>query len=223
MQLIDIDTSALSPGAVTVHEAPATSQDPIEQRIDINEPVRIIVLPHPDGPEGGREKQVIATVLGKMVTRGDLHWEQLDALTGAILSPLLEQFQKEQGLVAEDAEIEQLAAAMSETLVPDRNDAPDREMWREIAQQFVLNWKTSRALYQHYGGTVIFQQSNPLEPVGAYCSFLREQEKKGAFRIHDPIQQKRFWDYFTRDHGPSVVPPDKVDYSTPWWLKKDGE
>ena len=88
---------------------------------------------------------------------------------------------------------------------------------RELAEEGVLSWKTSKALYEEYGGPVIFQQLNPFEPIGAYLVFLREYEKNGSFQIHDSRSNSRFWEYFTRDHGPWVVEPQKVDYSVPWW------
>jgi len=72
-------------------------------------------------------------------------------------------------------------------------------------------------MYQDYGGTVIWQQANPLEPVGAYLAFLREKELMGVFRIYDADRNVEFWRYFTRDHGAWVVPPERVDYSVPWW------
>ncbi len=42
----------------------------------------------------------------------------------------------------------------------------------------VIKWKTDKALYEKYGGTVIFQQSNPFEPVGAYRKLIEDAEKE---------------------------------------------
>jgi hypothetical protein len=66
------------------------------------------------------------------------------------------------------------------------------EMEREIYQPFVKNWKISKALHGEYGGTVIFQQANPLEPVGAYRKLLESHEAKGDFKIYDEKLKQQF-------------------------------
>ncbi len=88
---------------------------------------------------------------------------------------------------------------------------------RDACGRFIGQWKTSRALYEEYGGVVIFQQSNPFEPVGAYRQFLEEHERDGNLRIHDPALRERFWTYYVRDH-PFKVPESDIDFSQPWWV-----
>ena len=85
------------------------------------------------------------------------------------------------------------------------------------ARQFVESWKFSRALYEKYGGRVIFQQANPFEPLGAYRAFLEEHEKGGTFEIRDSDLRKRFWHYYV-DMPHSEVPVADVDLSKPWWV-----
>lgn len=80
------------------------------------------------------------------------------------------------------------------------------------------DWKLSKALYEEYGGTVIFQQANPLEPVGAYRQFLEKMERGKVFQIFDEANRKAFWHYFTRKH-PSELSPKDVNYAVPWWLQ----
>ena len=76
--------------------------------------------------------------------------------------------------------------------------------------------KSRRIEYERYGGPVIFQQGNPLEPVGAYRRFLQDVERGGAFEVYDPEDRKAFYDYFTRRH-PGVVPKELINYDKPWW------
>jgi hypothetical protein len=81
-------------------------------------------------------------------------------------------------------------------------------------------WKFNRALYAEYGGVVIFQQSNPFEPVGAHREWLEHHEEVGDFEILDPDARAQFWDYYQRDweSTPWVVhDPDPL--GQPWWLK----
>jgi hypothetical protein len=83
----------------------------------------------------------------------------------------------------------------------------------------VKGWKLDRMLYNTYGGTVIFQQGNPLEPVGAYRKFLEEMEDAKVFEVYDADNRQKFWHYFVRQH-PFQVPPDKIDFDKPWWMQK---
>ena len=102
-----------------------------------------------------------------------------------------------------------------------KKDMGPEEYVLPVCERMVLTWKLSKALYEQYGGGVIWQQFNPLEPVGAYLAFLKEHEKKGSFEILDADYKDRFWSYFTRDYGYKFI--EDVDYSTPWWkeLKRD--
>ena len=94
-----------------------------------------------------------------------------------------------------------------------------RPMKRRSARQFVRSWKINKALYEKYGGRVIFQQAGP-EPVDAYRDFLREQEKNGSFQILDKQYRAPFWQYFTNDAMHTFY--SKSDgakfINSPWWL-----
>jgi len=94
-----------------------------------------------------------------------------------------------------------------------------RPMKRQMAQQFVKSWKINKALYEHYGGRVIFQQAG-VEPLDAYRDFLKEQEKNGAFEILDKQYEAGFWRYFTNDKMHTFYNgEDGAKFiSTPWWL-----
>lgn len=93
------------------------------------------------------------------------------------------------------------------------------EMQRAFHRGAVRVWKISKALYEAYGGTVIFQQSNPMEPVGAYRKVLEAAQARGDFKILDQRFNDAFWAYFVREDHPFQYPPDQVDYSVPWWLR----
>jgi len=157
---------------------------------------------------------VVATVLGRTVTREDLKWESIDALRAAVFVPILEQYRAERNIVATDAAVESCARLISgwqPVAVPD-------DVIRKVAADHVLTWNTSKALFEEYGGTVIFQQFNALEPVGAYLTLLRDHEKRGTLHFNDARSAERFLKYFTGAH--MVVDPEKVDYSVPWWEKE---
>jgi len=114
----------------------------------------------------------------------------------------LERFQKSQELItkASSEEAEQI-----------------KKVQRRIAEDFVGRWKVNKALYDQYGGRIIFQQAGP-EPLDAYRDFLKAEEKRGSFKILDPQVEADFWRYFT-DEKMHVFTEDKNLLTTPWWLK----
>ena len=95
----------------------------------------------------------------------------------------------------------------------------ERAMKRRMASHFVNHWKINKALFNQYGGRVIFQQAGA-EPVDAYRDFLREQEKVGAFKILDPALADSFWRYFTNDAMHSFYSAEEGAkfINTPWWM-----
>lgn len=133
-------------------------------------------------------------------------------LEAVIWKLLREDYYRKNGVVATQAEMNAFARALFKQRVA-------RGVNRTLAEDAVKGWKFDRALYKQYGGTVIFQQSNPFEPVGAYRKFLEEHESKGSFEILDPALKQSFWAYYTGEPE-MVVPPAEVNYDTPWWLQK---
>jgi hypothetical protein len=146
-------------------------------------------------------------------------------LTSRIWTPIMADFAKTHDVEPTEEEIQGFAKsmnAMKADLPPEvTKNIPkmSAEMERKVNQPFVKNWKISKALYGEYGGTVIFQQANPMEPVGAYRKLLESHEAKGDFKIYDEKLKQQFWEYYVREH-PFQVPQNEVDYSEPWWLKK---
>lgn len=137
---------------------------------------------------------------------------QAELLVSLILDPLLREYAKAHAITASVDEINSMSRAVFGRRVA-------RGAIRTLAEDAVIQWKLSKALYQQYGGTVIFQQSNPFEPVGAYQKFLEEGEQKKAFEILDPQLRQGFWCYFTCEQS-MIVPPEEVNYDVPWWLQK---
>ena len=97
-----------------------------------------------------------------------------------------------------------------------------RLMKRQIAQEVVRMWKINKALYEKYGGRVIFQQAG-VEPLDAYRDFLKEEEKKESFQILDKQYEADFWRYFTNDAMHTFYSKDDGAkfINTPWWMMED--
>jgi hypothetical protein len=147
-----------------------------------------------------------------------------EKLSSLIWTPIMAEFAKTHDVEPTEEEIQGLAKSMKAMKadlpaeVAKNTPQISAEMERQIYQPFVKNWKISKALHGEYGGTVIFQQANPLEPVGAYRKLLESHEAKGDFEIYDEKLKQQFWEYYVREH-PFQVPQNLIDYSQPWWLQ----
>jgi hypothetical protein len=62
----------------------------------------------------------------------------------------------------------------------------------------IRQWKINKALYQKYGGRIIYGQSGPV-PLDAYREYLQEQEEQGKFAILNKEYEELFWNYFISD------------------------
>ncbi len=67
-----------------------------------------------------------------------------------------------------------------------------------MARGIIEQWMINKELYQQYGGRIIYQQLGP-EPLDAMRDYLKEQQKKGAFKILEKSFEAPFWDYFVND------------------------
>jgi len=83
----------------------------------------------------------------------------------------------------------------------------------------VTAWKYNKALFQQYGGRVIFQQAG-WEPIDAYKAFLEEHRDAKTFEIFSPSYMGVFeyiYKYF--DAGHNYLPQEDADkyFVKPWW------
>jgi hypothetical protein len=168
----------------------------------------------------------VATVLGKAVDTTDP-----EAVRGAILTALFDQYANEQGIRAEPAEIDALIEAMRGDRADNRDGAAADDltpkeraevdaMRHDMAGDIIRQWKINKALYEQYGGRIIYQQLGP-EPLDAYREFLRQREADGAFAIRDPAIEASFWRDFTDDSIHDFMTPGGADearaFTTPPW------
>jgi hypothetical protein len=89
-----------------------------------------------------------------------------------------------------------------------------------MGRAMIRQWKLNRALYQQYGGRIIYQQLGP-EPLDAYRRYLEERQAAGDFEIHDKSFEAQFWRYFTNDAMHDFYPPGSEEaaraFTTPPW------
>ncbi len=95
-----------------------------------------------------------------------------------------------------------------------------RRSAERVARVTVHQWNVNKALYEKYGGRVIFQQAG-YEPVDAYRALIGEVQERNAVEILDPSFPAPFADmikYLDIPH--QYMPKDEADryFSKPWWL-----
>lgn len=88
---------------------------------------------------------------------------------------------------------------------------------KEIAAKQVIQFQTEKAMYEEFGGRVIFRQSNPQMPIDAYNTLLSRYRDAGKLSIIDEDLRDAFWDVFTPPFQYEIA-PENVDFNQPWWL-----
>jgi hypothetical protein len=101
-------------------------------------------------------------------------------------------------------------------------DEIQRRSSERVARYTIRAWKVNKALYEKYGGRVIFQQAG-YEPVDAYRALIADVEKQNAVELLDPSFRTpfaRMREYL--DMGHNYLPKAAGDeyFAKPWWLKR---
>ena len=155
----------------------------------------------PAGVYGDPAAPVAGRVLGTVI-----HTQDAEELRYVVLKELTDRYAASQGITVTQAEKEAYVAHLREALSKDpavaaelgEESAEDRVARLEIAEAFIKQWKINRALYQQYGGRIVFQQGGP-EPLDAYRAFLEERQAAGDFDVLDASMAAPFWRYYRDD------------------------
>ena len=179
--------------------------------------------PPPPGPVSGLAG---GEVLGTVIQTQDA-----EELRYYVLQKLTDRYAVEKGIgvTAEEkaAYVEHRRAALSKDpnfagAAPEAEEsAEDKAAREEIATAFIMQWKINRALYEQYGGRIIFQQGGP-EPLDAYRKFLEESAARGDFKIADKDLEAGFWSYYRDESIHDFFKPGSAEeakaFAAPPWL-----
>jgi hypothetical protein len=166
---------------------------------------------------------VAARVLGNDVRTGDP-----DELRYLVLTPLVDRYASGRGIEVTPAETEAYVRSMQAFLekegVAQGEDSPEDAAARlQIGAAFIRQWKVNQALYQQYGGRIVFQQGGP-EPLDAYAKFLEEARARGDFEILDRDLEDAFWKYYRDDSIHSFFEPGSKEeaqaFASPPWERE---
>lgn len=89
---------------------------------------------------------------------------------------------------------------------------------KEIATEQARIWQIEKALYDEFGGTVIFTQQNPQYPIEAYNMLLNRYEETGVL----VFKSKEYESVLRRIFAPPYemkIAPGQVSFKTPWWAE----
>ena len=148
----------------------------------------------------------------------------------AILSRLFDRYASDKGIKVEQSEIDTFVANMRRDMAKEglktEGDLKPEEVEqvasnrRNMAQALIRQWKINQALYEEFGGRIIYQQFGP-EPLDAYRQFLEKRQSEGAFAIHDQSLATSFWRYFTDESMHDFMEPGSTDeaiaFAVPPW------
>jgi len=168
-------------------------------------------------------KEIVAKLYGKPIYQEDIGANK--SLDSLIIPALYKHFSEQNHIVVTESEIQAFNKKFvgfnpSKELANDSTTPQEPKIMHDMAQNLVLNWKINKALYKKYGGDVIFQQANPLEPIGAERQFLQDQEKAGSFQILNTQEHTKFFNYYLQSHHSFIIPSSEVNYDIPWWEQK---
>ena len=100
------------------------------------------------------------------------------------------------------SELASLDVLHKQALAEEGSSKQEKEKVRKIretmAKSSIEQWMINKALYLQYGGRIIGQQMGP-EPLDAIHNYLKEQQKKGSFKILEKSFEAPFWEYFVNE------------------------
>ncbi|MEA3468273.1 MAG: hypothetical protein U9R57_08635 [Thermodesulfobacteriota bacterium] len=101
------------------------------------------------------------------------------------------------------SELATLEDLHKEALAEDSGSKQEKEeilkVQQATAKSIIEQWMINKALYHQYGGRIIHQQTGP-DPIDAVYDFLKEQQKKEAFKILNKSFDEFFWEYFANEN-----------------------
>lgn len=169
-----------------------------------------------------------ATILGE-----DLYATNPEVMQEAILTRLFDQYATDHGIAAEASEIDSFLDAMQPGKAGDGLTAQDDltpeetaevvALEKTLAEEVIRQWQINKALYEQYGGRIVYQQFGP-EPLDALRRFLEQHKDQGDFVIRDTLLDDAFWDYFTNESLHDFMAPGSDDeanaFSKPPWRQR---
>lgn len=188
--------------------------------------------------ESEQSEEVLAVVLGKPITVKSVTPSESERLqmrenaggnyasllayriqvsaTNDIISALRQHYAKQNNIVVDSA-LQQAFVDRFSAEFNAKQSQPHSKTIQQIAYDEVLKYATEKAMYEEFGGRVVFTQSNPQMPVDAYKALLKRYKDAGQLNILDEDLGESFWSVFSQPYK-YVLEKENIDFSRPWWL-----
>lgn len=181
------------------------------------------------------DDNVLAVVIGRNVTRADAmpnekeqkeikeqakedYEDMLDYVVRVNASTKIYELVLEDYASKKGIELNQtLVTKFTEKFASQVSEKNSSKPIKEIAEKQVMQFQTEKALYDEFGGKVIFRQSNPQMPIDAYKALLNRYRENNQLQIIDSALREAFWNVFTPPFQYEIA-PENVDFTQPWWL-----
>lgn len=126
---------------------------------------------------------------------------------------VLEDYAKQKGITVNQTLVSKFIEKFESQVTSDTTSKPISE----IAAKQVMQYQAEKAMFEEFGGRVIFRQSNPQMPIDAYSALLSRYRDAGKLNIVDEDLREAFWDVFTPPFQYEIA-PENIDFTQPWWL-----
>ena len=179
----------------------------------------------PSAAYGDAQLPVAGEVLGTVI-----HTQDADDLRYVVLQKLTDRYAAEKGFDVTDTEKSAYIAHMRAALSKDPNYTGPLQVARSRPMTRLRAMRSRRpssgggrsiALYQQYGGRIIFQQSGP-EPLDAYRKFLDESAARGDSGDATENMDAGFWRSYRDDSIHEFFKPGSAGeakaFADPPWL-----
>ncbi|BFT31618.1 hypothetical protein D210916BOD24_27940 [Alteromonas sp. D210916BOD_24] len=138
--------------------------------------------------------------------------------TNDIISLLREDYAQQKKIVVDEALQRAFVEKFGEEFNAKQPQSHHKTI-QQIAHDEVLKYATEKAMYEEFGGRVVFTQSNPQMPVDAYNTLLTRYKDAGQLNIVDEELNRAFWAIFSESVPfKYVIPNENINYDHPWWL-----
>mgnify|MGYP000055745616 CR=1 FL=1 len=157
-------------------------------------------------------------VLAEMASQASSSEEQnamvalasLTKLSERIIEGVLDNYFVQNNLAVDAALVEKFKTKFA-------GSASENGISDDVAKRQVMIYLAEKHMYNTYGGKVVFRQSNPQLPVGAYYKILKNYEQSGKFTILDKGLAEGFWTPFTPPYQYELA-EENINFAQPWWL-----
>lgn len=215
--LVSAPTSESTTGLASPSASEPSSESAQNNESSDDEPSTVVATLF-DKPITAKDITPDDEVLAEMASQASSSEEQsamvalasLTKLSELIIEGVLDDYFVQNNLAVDAALVEKFKTKFA-------GSASEDGISDDVAKRQVMIFLAEKHMYNTYGGKVVFRQSNPQLPVGAYYKMLKNYEQSGKFTILDKGLADGFWTPFTPPYQYELA-EENINFTQPWWL-----